>query len=98
MWGLLQLGLVAVAISFFPNAFAQDLRNVTEPAIPRTTTAPPHRDYLTLGVTRSEALEVCDRVATQTPEVAPAYLRWLVSEVRASGWAEELDRGGEQHR
>jgi len=73
-------------------------RSVTEPAIPRTTTAPPHRDYLTLGVTRSEALEVCDRVATQTPEVAAAYLRWLVSEVRASGWAEELDRGGEQHR
>jgi polygalacturonase len=35
MWRLLQLGSVAVAIPFFQSAFAQDLRNVTEPAIPQ---------------------------------------------------------------
>ena len=38
-----------------------------------------------------EALDSCERIAIETPEVAPAYLRWLVSEVRASGWAEERD-------
>jgi polygalacturonase len=35
MWRLLQLGSVAVAVSVFPNAFAQDQRNVTEPVIPQ---------------------------------------------------------------
>jgi polygalacturonase len=32
---LLQVGLVSLAIAFLQNAFAQDLRNVTEPAIPQ---------------------------------------------------------------
>jgi polygalacturonase len=35
MWRLLQFGSVAVAIPFFQNVFAQDLRNVTEPVIPQ---------------------------------------------------------------
>jgi hypothetical protein len=63
--------------------------SVTERPSLRTSTVPPYRDYLTEGVTRSEALDACDRIAAETPEVAPAYLRWLVSEVRASGWAQE---------
>jgi hypothetical protein len=62
---------------------------MTEPPSPRTSTAPPYRDYLTRGLTRSEALDACDQVADEWPEVAPVYLRWLVSEVRASGWAQE---------
>ena len=62
---------------------------MTEPPRSRTITAPPYRDYLTEGVTRSEALDACDLIATETPDVAPAYLRWLVGEVCASGWAEE---------
>ena len=62
---------------------------MTEPSSLRTSTAPPYRDYLTAGVTRAEALDACEGIATETPQMAPAYLRWLVSEVRASGWAEE---------
>ena len=60
---------------------------MTVPELPMTRSAPPYRDYLTQGVTRSEALATCDRVATETPELASTYLRWLVDEVRASGWA-----------
>ena len=50
-------------------------QSMTEPPSLRTNTAPPYRDYLTEGVTRSEALDACDRIADETPEVAPAYLR-----------------------
>ncbi len=64
---------------------------MTEPPSLWTSTGPPYRDYLTDGVTRVEALASCERVALETPEVAAAYLRWLVSEVRASGWAEVPD-------
>jgi hypothetical protein len=40
------------------------------------------------GVTRFEALAMCGEVATETPEMAQRYLRWLVDEVRASGWGD----------
>jgi len=52
-----------------------------------TRTAPPYRDYLTRGVSRSEALATCDKIAAENPELASIYLRWLVDEVRSSGWA-----------
>jgi hypothetical protein len=54
-----------------------------------TLGAPPFRDYLIEGVTRSAAPDLCEKVAQEMPEVAPAYLGWLVAEVRASGWAGE---------
>ena len=56
---------------------------------PMTLGAPPFRDYLIEGVTRSAALDLCEKVTQEMPEVAPAYLGWLVAEVRASGWAGE---------
>jgi hypothetical protein len=59
---------------------------MTEAPNLRTHAAPPYRDYLTEGVTRLEALEICEKVAADTPEMAQRYLRWVVDEVRASGW------------
>jgi hypothetical protein len=61
---------------------------MTEAPKPRTLAAPPYRDYLTEGVSRVEALAMCEEVAAETPEMAPRYLRWLVDEVRASGWSD----------
>ncbi len=52
-----------------------------------TLGAPPFRDYLTEGVTRSAALDMCDQVAREAPQLAHTFLRWLVTELRASGWA-----------
>lgn len=52
-----------------------------------TRNAPPYRDYLTEGVSRSEALDTCDSVAVEDPEMVGGYLRWIVDEVRLSGWA-----------
>jgi hypothetical protein len=31
---------------------------------------------------------MCEEVADETPEMAQRYLRWLVDEVRASGWGD----------
>jgi acyl-CoA hydrolase len=61
---------------------------MTEAPNLRTLAAPPYRDYLTEGVTRFEALAMCEEVADETPEMAQRYLRWLVDEVRASGWGD----------
>jgi hypothetical protein len=61
---------------------------VTDPEQPMTLGAPPHLDYLAEGATRSTVLDLREQVAREMPEAAPAYLRWLVTEVRSSGWAE----------
>lgn len=65
--------------------------HIADPAPSMRLSAPPYRDYMIEGVTRSEALAMCDQIVAETPELASTYLRWLVDELRSAGWATPSD-------